>query len=196
MKRWTFPQYPNALPSPSRLAPWFVAAGLLVAGLGAVFGAQAFVHPKIQSFGRVVCLPDAAEQPRADSRICVDITTEGPDSGVNPGVMKLARFVNIYAGAGREPANVAITAVLHGKATTAALSDAAYAKKFGSQGNPNLPLLRELKAAGLEVYVCGQALAGLDIPRDDVASEVQVAVSALTVNVNRQMDGFAYIPLH
>lgn len=31
---------------------------------------------------------------------------------------------------------------------------------------------------------------------DDVGDSVTVAVSGLTVNVNRQQDGYAFIPLH
>ena len=32
--------------------------------------------------------------------------------------------------------------------------------------------------------------------QEDVAKNVEIAVSALTVNVNRQMDGYTFIPLH
>jgi len=45
------------------------------------------------------------------------------------------------------------------------------------------------------LLVCGQAAAGLGIEDEEIAADVRVAVSALTVNVNRQLDGFAYIPL-
>lgn len=165
-------------------------------GLGVAWGQGSFIHPRIESHGKVVRLPDAAEQPRANSRICVDVTADGSHEAIHPGIEKLARFVNIYAGAGANPADVRITAVLHGKATTVALTDEAYAQRLGTKGNPNLPLLRKLREAGVELLVCGQAAAGLGVKDEEIANEVGIAVSALTVNVNRQMEGFAYIPLH
>ncbi len=173
-----------------------VTAVVVAAGLGAATEERAYHYPRIEKYGKVVCLPEAVEQPRAGSRICVDVTTDGPVEAINPGVMKLARFVNIYAGAGSKPADVQITVVLHGKATTVVLTDEAYARRMGTTGNPNLPLLRGLKKSGVELIVCGQSAAGLEIKEDDIAPEVLTAVSALTANVNRQLAGYAYIPLH
>lgn len=172
------------------------SAAVVMAGFGVALGQATFHYPKIASHGKVVRLADAAAQPRAGSRICVDVTTDGPADAVNPGILKLARYVNIYGGAGAAPAEVRITAILHGKATMVALSDDAHASRLGTKGNPNLPLLRELRDAGVELLVCGQSAAGLGIASSEIAPEVQTAVSALTANVNRQMDGYAYIPLH
>ena len=158
--------------------------------------APAFVYPRIREHGKVVRLPNAIEQPRTGSRICVDVTAGGPFEEVNPAIEKVARFVNIYAGAGRKPADVRITVVLHSDATLTALSTGAYAAKFKLDGNPNLPLFRALKEAGVEILVCGQAISHKGVSHDDISDTVGVAVSALTVNVNRQMDGYAFVPLH
>ncbi|MCA9118701.1 MAG: DsrE family protein [Planctomycetaceae bacterium] len=158
--------------------------------------ASAFVFPRIKDHGKVVRLPSAAEQPRNGSKICVDVTAGGPAEAMNPAVEKVARFVNIYAGAGDKPADVSITVILHGDATLTALGAEAYATKFGLDGNPNLPLFRKLKEAGVELLVCGQAISHKGISLDDIAVDVKVAVSALTVNVNRQSDGYAFVPLH
>ena len=158
--------------------------------------APEFIYPRVAEQGKVVRLPDAVDQPRDGSKICVDITAGGPAEKVNSSIEKVARFVNIYAGAGRKPADVRITVILHGSATLTALSTQAYAEKFQLDRNPNLPLFRKLKEAGVELLVCGQAIRHQKISPDDIADEVSVAVSALTVNVNRQMDGYAFIPLH
>jgi intracellular sulfur oxidation DsrE/DsrF family protein len=155
-----------------------------------------FQFPKIAGHGKVVHLPKAAEQPRDGSKICVDVTAGGPADEVNPALEKVARFVNIYAGAGKEPAGCSITVVLHGDATAAALSDAAYTTYTDAGANPSLPLIRQLREADVEFFVCGQAMASKGYAADDAADDVKVAVSALTVNVNRQMDGYAYIPVH
>ena len=165
-------------------------------GTKASTNAPEFVFPRIKDHGKVVRLPNAVEQPREGSKICVDVTAGGPAESVNPTIEKVARFVNIYAGAGDKPANVSITVILHGDATLTALSTKTYATKFGLDGNPNLPLFRKLKEAGVEILVCGQAISHKGMSPDDIADEVGVAVSALTANVNRQMDGYAFVPLH
>ncbi len=158
--------------------------------------APGFSYPRIKEYGKVVRLPDAADQPRNGSKICADVTASGSPEAINPALEKVARYVNIYAGAGSRPAEARITVILHGKATTSCFSDTAYARKFNVEKNPNIPLIARLKQAGVEFLVCGQALAHNGGRREDVAGEIGVAVSALTVNVNRQADGYAYVPLH
>ena len=49
--------------------------------------------------------------------------------------------------------------VMHGEATKPALSDAASKERFGVERNPNLAVIAELRKAGVEAFVCGQALA-------------------------------------
>jgi intracellular sulfur oxidation DsrE/DsrF family protein len=179
-----------------------LASVLIVAPLFAVLvslgadGSREPSYPRIEGHGAVVRLADAAEQPRAGSKICVDLTKGGPATEINPGLAKAARFVNIYAGAGKKPAAARISVVLHGDATLIVLTDKAYSQKFDVEKNPNLELIRDLNRAGVELLVCGQSLAAKKCRNSDVVEEVQVAVSALTANVNRQQDGYAYIPLH
>lgn len=151
--------------------------------------------PVIAGHGAIVPLPQAAEQPREGTKIVVDVVLPSADDQVNDALKKLARHVNVYAGAGAEPASVRIAAVLHGDATFVSLSDAAYARRFDGKTNPNLPLLRELKAAGVEFLVCGQALAQKGFEPADADKDVSVAVSAVSAIANRQMDGYVLFPL-
>jgi intracellular sulfur oxidation DsrE/DsrF family protein len=174
-----------------------IAVALMLAtGLGLHAAEKLQSHPSIAGHGEVFRLPDAQDQPRDDSKICVDVTKGGPADKINPAVEKVARFVNIYSQAGRVPASVRISVILHGDATLVALNDEAYAKRFETESNPNTPLLRELRKAGVELLVCGQAMTHKKASLDDVGDSVTVAVSGLTVNVNRQQDGYAFIPLH
>jgi len=155
-----------------------------------------FVYPRIKDHGKVVRLPNAVDQPRSGSKICIDVTAGGPWEKTNPAIEKVARFVNIYAGAGKTPAAVRVTVILHGDATLTALSAKAYATRFHLDGNPNLRLFEQLNDAGVEILVCGQSLTQKGGRPEDVAKKVEIAVSALTANVNRQMEGYAFIPLH
>ncbi|MCR9294399.1 MAG: DsrE family protein [bacterium] len=152
-------------------------------------------NPRIEKFGSVVQFPEAYQQPRKGSRIVVDVTGSAEADVLNASVEKVARYVNIYAGAGNEPADVEIAIVLHGGATLTCLNDDAYAEEFGVAKNPNLECLHELHEQGVAIFVCGQSLAGKGKAAEDVAVFVDVAVSALTSLVNLQQDGYVYIPL-
>lgn len=153
------------------------------------------IQPAIAGYGAVVPLPNAAHQPRPNTRIVVDLTGGGDPETLYPSIEKIARYVNIYQGAGKEPADAQIAVVLHGDATLAVLNADAYSKKYGTDGNPNLDCLHKLHEAGVELYVCGQSLIGKGGKPEEVALFVDVAVSALTSLVNLQADGFSYIPL-
>lgn len=169
-------------------------AGIVVAA-PAIDQAIQYHHPVIKDFGKVVTLPNASQQPRPDSKLVVDITKGGKPNELNGAIEKVARFVNIYGGAGRKPANVEIAVVLHGDATLAALNDTAYKKQFGVTANPSLKCIGQLRKAGVRFYVCGQSLIGKGGQPNEVANDVSVAVSALTSLANLQADGYAYIPM-
>ncbi|MCA9083297.1 MAG: DsrE family protein [Planctomycetaceae bacterium] len=193
---------PQLLKAASELKPAFAAVYMFFGDFASVKALTSsaaaepkYIYPKIEGFGKVVQFSDAADQPRAGSKICVDLTAGGDSSKLNAALEKVARFVNIYAGAGRESADAAITVVLHGDATPLALSNSAYAARFGTADNPNEKLISELRSAGVELLVCGQALSHKGFGLDEVSEQVQVAVSALTVNVNRASDGYAAIRL-
>ena len=154
-----------------------------------------YYHPVLKNYGKVVQLPDASQQPRTGSKIVADVTKGGPADKLNPAIDNVARFVNIYQGAGKEPAQVEIAIVLHGKATLTVLNDAAYSKRFKTQGNPNLKCLKALRDSGVKVFVCGQSLRASEAKPEDITPLASVAVSALTSLVNLQMDGYAFVLL-
>ena len=151
--------------------------------------------PVIDSHGGVYSLPEAVHQPRAGTKILIDVTSPLVPDKLNPGIEKVARYVNIYAGAGKQPADVKIAMVFHGGATLTVLNDEAYRKQFAGKKNPNLELLRKLHEADVEMFVCGQTLNGTGNTSDDVVVFVDTAVSALTASVNLQADGYSYVPL-
>ena len=154
------------------------------------------LFPIIEGYGGVVAVADAVEPPRAGMKLVLDVTSEAkkPEE-VNKGLDRTARLLNLYGTAGLKASDIRITVVLHGEATKSVLSDEAWESRFQTKHNPNLPLIRLLQEAGVEVMVCGQALNYKKIERSEVAGEVSVAAAALTVLLNRQADGFAYVPV-
>ena len=143
-----------------------------------------------------MAVADAVEPPRAGLKLVLDVTSEAkkPEE-VSKGLDRAARLLNLYGAAGLKASDINITVVLHGEATKSVLSDEAWESRLQMKHNPNLPLIRLLQKAGVEVMVCGQALSYKKIERDEVAGEVSVAAAALTVLLNRQADGFAYVPV-
>jgi intracellular sulfur oxidation DsrE/DsrF family protein len=175
---------------------WTLAGLASAAAYGAVADGPVFHFPQVARYGGIVRTPDAAESPRRGAKIVFDITAESKPDEVNKGLESVARYLNLNAEAGFKPADVKLALVLHGGATKAALSDAAYAQHTNAKSNPSLELIRVLKSHGVEVFVCGQSLARNKFAFADVAGDVTVAVSALTVNANKQQDGYSYLSIH
>ncbi|HZY89196.1 MAG TPA: DsrE family protein [Gemmataceae bacterium] len=150
------------------------------------------IYPLVPGHGGIVPLPRAPEQPRKGAKAVFDITADAKPGGVNKGLEEVARLLNPYEAAGLTAGDVKVAAVCHGAADKAVLSDAAYFDRFKVAANPNLPLIRDLKKAGVEVFVCGQSLHELGFKAGEVAGEVPVADSAMLVN--KQADGYAYVP--
>lgn len=183
-KEYTFPKVQNATTEVSQAAP-----------VTEETATPQYYFPAIKEYGKVVQLPAATQQPQSGSKILVDITHGGEPGELNSAIEKVARFINIYQGAGKEPATVEIAVVLHGGATLAALNPEAYAQKYNTEGNPNLPCIITLQKAGVQFFVCGQSLIGKGGKIEEVDPSVKLAVSALSAMVNLQRDGFAYVPL-
>jgi len=153
-------------------------------------------HPVIAGFGPITPMPGAAGQPDPSLayRVAFDVT-EGaskPDQP-NPGLDKVARFVNLLGSAGVAAEPGGLVAVIHGPATVSVLSDAAYRTRFGHD-NPNTPLIAALTRAGVDIHVCGQALERQGIDRQSVSRQVTIDLSAMTTLATLQLKGWALIP--
>lgn len=151
--------------------------------------------PLIRNFGGVLPRPQAVEQPRANAKVIFDVTADSKPTDVNKGLERVARLLNLYGVAGLKPTDVKIAIVLHGEATKSVLKDADYKRRIEADINPNLALIRDLQKAGVEISVCGQALNYKGFGDDEVAERIPIAAAALTVIVNKQTDGYAYLPV-
>lgn len=150
--------------------------------------------PIIEGYGGVAAIEDGSDPPRSGMKVVLDVTSEAKDSEeINRGLDRAARLLNLYGVTGMSSSDLKLTVVLHGEATGSVLSDAAWKSRTQSPHNPNVPLIQALQKAGVEVLVCGQALNYKGITRDEVTSEVPVAVAAITVLLNRQADGYSYV---
>ncbi|HEY1773583.1 MAG TPA: DsrE family protein [Gammaproteobacteria bacterium] len=154
-------------------------------------------NPVIKSGGAVHPLPDAALQPDRNQtyKALFSVTKGASDpKDLNDALDHVARAVNVFASAGVPLDHLKFAVVVHGPATPLVLDGASYQKHFGTD-NPNLKLIHELKAAGVQIYVCGQALAGMKYQASEVNPDVKVALSALSTIVILQQQGYALMPM-
>jgi intracellular sulfur oxidation DsrE/DsrF family protein len=128
-----------------------------------------------------------------DYRIVFDVSQSPTGSeGVNPYLNSVARFLNMHARAGVPRARMELAVVLHGSAGKDALQPGPYRERLGAE-NPNVELIRQLAAAGVEFYICGQTAMSRGLPNDDLLPEIQMALSAMTARAMLQARGYEVV---
>jgi intracellular sulfur oxidation DsrE/DsrF family protein len=157
----------------------------------------AMESPGIAGEGAIHPLPQAAYQPQKDAsyKVVFSITKAGDSpKDVSPSLLRVARTVNLYASAGVPLGHLKFVAVAYGPATGTMLDDEHYKDKYGVP-NPNLSLIHKLRAAGVDVAVCGQAVLENKFEYPWISKDVTVALSALTTITVLQQQGYALMPL-
>lgn len=152
-------------------------------------------NPAVPGYGAILPVPDAAMRadPRLDYRLAFSVTKAAPRSEqVNPGLQKVARYVNLLRSEGLPLQRISVVVAVHGAATASLLTNEAYIRKHGGQ-NPNVGLISELREAGVSVHVCGQALAGQKIERSSLLPGVLVDLSAMVTLTTLQLKGWAIV---
>ena len=176
-----------------RTTVFLVIPALVLAGL--VHAAEPLFGPVIQNHGPVYPVPEGSYNLNAGQsyKVIMDIG-KGPDdpARLNRGIESAARFLNMHARNGIQLGNLEMAVVLHGAGARAALSDPAYEKHFGA-ANPNRSMLGELGQAGVRIYLCGQTAAYYGYEPGDLLPQVTMAVSAMTVHVGLQQEGYRAI---
>ncbi len=174
------------------LASFVAIVGLPMVAFG---GGIKWVYPAIQGYGPVHPFSGARVMPNKHRiyKAIFDVTKGTKDfSKPNPGLVHVARAVNVFAEAGVPLNHLRFVAIVHGPATASILNNKAYMKKYGV-ANPNIKLISALRRAGVSVGVCGQALADNDFPHVWVNKEVAITLSALSTVVIYGDKGYAYM---
>ncbi len=151
--------------------------------------------PAIPAASGAVFVKDAAVPPVATRRykavVEATLAADQP-TAVVPALDMTGSEYNTLAMWNVPLARMKMAVVFHGPAVDGLLKDEGYRAKFGV-ANPNLPLLAQLKKAGVHVYVCAQHLAASNIDPAALAPEVEVASDALIVLMAYQNDGYALL---
>ena len=113
-----------------------------------------------------------------------------PD-GINPTLTGVAEFVNTLAAHGVPADHRKIAVVIHQAATPMILNAEAFKARTG-RDNPDLALIKAMTKAGVQFYVCGQAVLGNKIDPKDITPEVELTLWALTTVTQLELRG--YVP--
>ncbi|HET7587766.1 MAG TPA: DsrE family protein [Gammaproteobacteria bacterium] len=173
-----------------------LAALPVIAGTTSKDEEQAWQYPLIKNAGGVVPLPKAALQPDPlhTYKAVFNLTKDAGGKEVNSGLAHVARAVNLFALSSVRPEHRKFAVVIHGPATGIVMSNEAYHQRTGHD-NPNIKLIHALKEAGVELYVCGQALAEHHIADSEVNPDITLSLSALSDLIILQQQGYVLYPL-
>lgn len=172
----------------------YLVSTFLIFSLSFSFG-QGKVNPVIKGFGGIYDVPEAniKPDPNLEYKIVIDIYGGSDDKKkVDRSLNNVARMLNLHAVGGVDPSKMKVVLAVHGGSTFSILNDETYKTKFGIS-NPNTPLIKELKEAGVKLAVCGQSLKGRRIETNQVSEEVELATSMLTTVTMYQLRGYSLL---
>jgi intracellular sulfur oxidation DsrE/DsrF family protein len=141
-------------------------------------------------------IPGAKElpDPNMTYKVVFDIAGSAPKiDEVNPGLTGIARFVNTLAKNGVPADHRKIVVVLHQKSTEIVLTNEAFRARNNGHDNPNVTLIQNMKKAGVDFRVCGQAVLANKIDPKTIMPEIELDLWALTTMVNLELRGYVHV---
>jgi len=159
-------------------------------------GPEAFhPGPVIEDFGPIATVDIEMAIPEgSEFRVAFDVSGEADAGELNRTLVSAARFINMHAEAGVDPADIHIAVVVHGSASRDMTVQGFYGDVHDGTENANAALIEALSAQGVEVYVCGQSAAYYDVTNDVLLPGVTMALSAMSAHALLQQDGYTLNP--
>ena len=126
-------------------------------------------------------------------KVIVDgVNAAAKPTGLVPALGRASLITNALT-VGRVPAaNRKVVVVFHGPSVDGLLTNDAYRKQFGVD-NPNLKVIAQLVAAGVDLFVCGQHMANHKLGIEMLAPGIKLSTAASIVLMAYQNDGYAVL---
>lgn len=140
-------------------------------------------------------IPGAKElpDPHMDYKVVFDIAKAAPkDDQVNPGLTGVVRYLNTLAANGVPAGHRKIAVVFHQDGTDVVMNNDAFKARYGHD-NPNVALIHQMKEAGVDFRVCGQAVLAHKIDPKTINRDIELDLWALTTLVNLQLRGYVRV---
>ncbi len=110
-------------------------------------------------------------------KVVFDIGKAAPKiDEVNPGLVSIARYLNTLAKNSVPADHRKIVVVFHQGGTEMILNNAAFKARNEGHDNPNIAMIRNMKKAGVDFRVCGQAVLGRNIEQNTILPEIQLDI--------------------
>ena len=126
-------------------------------------------------------------------KVVFDVAERSAGNQLNRKFDSLARFLNMHVANGIPAENIELALVVHGKAGLDLLNDKTY-QKMAKKNNPNSELLSKLMAQNVQVFICGQSAAYMEIAKSDLIEGIQMSLSAMTAHALLQDEGYHLNP--
>ena len=140
-------------------------------------------------------IPGAKELPgpKMDYKVVFDIAKAAPKPDqVNPGLTGVVRYLNTLAANGVPANHRKIAVVFHQDGTDVVMDNDAFKARYGHD-NPNIALIHQMKEAGVDFRVCGQAVLAHKIDPQTINRDIELDLWALTTLVNLQLRGYVHV---
>lgn len=169
-----------------------ITAAVMMPAAAADWPARSDATPITQARG-YVNIPDVAvpRDPAHVYKALFDAISAPKDPAKPHDVfVRVGSLVNALAQGGVPAANIRFALIFHGPSVDALLTDERYRAKY-QMANPNRAIITELRRVGVEIFVCGQYMAGTNLPREALIPNAEVAESATLVTMRYANDGYA-----
>ena len=168
---------------------------LLAMATPAWAGMDKFAYgPAITDFGGVAKVDsDLPLAPDIDYKLDFDIG-EGVPGKVNTDLDSVARLINMLVASGVPMSKIHPAVVVWSGGMIDVTKQARYGQESGGVANPNVALVEELVAKGVQIYVCGQSAAKYDVAKSDLLPGVKMALSGMTTHAMLHAQGYLVNP--
>lgn len=174
------------------------SARSLVWSLVLCVGATGAAHAQgealpVPGYATVPNIPNARQtpDPAIHYKLAYVMNEAPPEQGeANPLFAQVARIVNTFAAYGVPKENREVAIVIYGPATEGIRTEESFMKAYGGKKNPNTEIIKSLRNAGVDLFVCGQSVAGRKIPASEIMPEVNLTLSASITLMNLQSKGY------
>ena len=171
---------------------WFITLLAVLAIVPATASAQLPIpgHAAAKDYPGAHLTPDAnTEYKVVFDFAMVDDNLDDP----YPMLPLVARYVNTLANLGVTQENRKIAIVLHQGSGLIGLKNDEFKARNDGKDNPNIELIRQLHAAGVEFHLCGQGVLSRGIEEAQLLEEIQVDYWALTTLIELGRQGYVKI---
>jgi intracellular sulfur oxidation DsrE/DsrF family protein len=150
--------------------------------------------PAITDFGAIAKVDsDQPLAPGIDYKLDFDIG-KGVAGKVNTDLDSVARLINMLAASGVPMSKIHPAVVVWSAGMIDVTNQARYEQEYEGVANPNIALVEELVAKGVQIYVCGQSSVKYDVAKSDLLPGVKMALSGMTTHAMLHAQGYLVNP--